>query len=227
MIIQAFILILAIAPGLLICWYIYTLDKYEKEPTWPLVIAFVIGVLLTLPAFKIEAWASSLGLDETDRLGAAFVASFIVVALTEEALKYAALCLYPSRQSFFNEPMDGIVYAIMIGMGFATVENIIYAVQYGIQTTLLRNLTAVPAHAAFAVIMGYFIGLAKFSKEGRALKWAMGFLIPFLLHGTYDFFILQEIYDGLMILALFTLGYSLFLSRRLVLLHQENSPFHD
>ncbi|HMQ46197.1 MAG TPA: PrsW family glutamic-type intramembrane protease [Saprospiraceae bacterium] len=227
MIAQILILLLAIVPGLLICWYIYKLDKYEKEPTWPLIIAFFIGVLLTLPAFKIEAWASQSGWDETAYVGTALLASFIVVALTEEALKYLALRIYPTQQSFFNEPMDGIVYAVMLGMGFATVENIIYAVRYGIETTVLRNLTAVPAHAAFAIIMGYFIGLAKFSKEGRQLKWSLGLLIPFLLHGTYDFFILQEIYDGLMILALFTLGYSLYLSRRLVLLHQENSPFHD
>ena len=56
---------------------------------------------------------------------------------------------------------DGIVYAVMIGMGFATLENIIYASRFGLETTLFRAFTAVPAHGVFAAIMGYYIGVGK------------------------------------------------------------------
>jgi RsiW-degrading membrane proteinase PrsW (M82 family) len=63
----------------------------------------------------------------------------------------------------FNEPFDGIVYAVIVSMGFATIENIIYVFQYGFATGILRLFTAVPAHAAFGILMGYFLGKAKFT----------------------------------------------------------------
>ena len=53
---------------------------------------------------------------------------------------------------------SGIVYAVMVSMGFATLENILYVYSYGYETGVLELLLAVPAHATFAVLMGYFMG---------------------------------------------------------------------
>lgn len=219
----------AVSPGLIICWYIYRMDKYEREAPLPLIITFLLGAAITYPVLKIETWASDFAWLEPGGLLVTVFSSFIVVALTEEGVKYLALLAYPFRSVFFNEPMDGIVYAVMIGMGFATLENVLYATQFGMETTLLRAFTAVPAHAAFAVIMGYFCGRAKFASTlagQRRLLW-LGFLAPLAIHGVYDFFILQESYDRLVILALVVLGASLVLSRELLLLQQERSPFRE
>lgn len=221
--------IIAVLPGLVICWYIYRMDKYEKEPPLPLLLTFLLGVAITYPVLRIETWASSLPEVGTKSLGATLFSSFIVVALSEEGVKYLALLIFPYRAAFYNEPMDGIVYAIMISMGFATLENVLYAGQFGMETTLLRAFTAVPAHAAFAVFMGYFCGLAKFAVSSRKRKslLLLGFLSPYMIHGIYDFFILQEAYDKLVVLALAVLGISLFLARELLLVQQENSPFKE
>ena len=81
-----------------------------------------------------------------------------MVALTEEA-KFIALRYYAFRNKNFNEPFDGIIYAVYISMGFAFV-NILYVSQGGMQVAILRTFTAVPAHAMFAVMMGYYAGLA-------------------------------------------------------------------
>ena len=82
------------------------------------------------------------------------------------------LLWYAYRKKEFDEPFDGIVYAVMVGMGFATVENISYVSQYGLMTGIMRLFMAVPAHASFAIIMGYFMGKARFSakKENFLLK---------------------------------------------------------
>lgn len=227
MFMETFVFALAIIPGLLICWYIYHLDKYEKESRFHLAITFAMGMAITYPVLKIESWASYSGWDNPQNVGITLISAFIVVALTEELSKYLILVAFPYSRPFFNEPMDGIVYAVMISMGFATLENILYAGRFGFETTLLRAFTAVPAHACFAIIMGYFIGRSKFAFS-RGHKWqlvSLGLLAPVAVHGAYDFFILQESYEELVLLALIILGASVYIARRFIREHQENSPF--
>lgn len=218
---------LAILPGLIICYYIYQLDKYEKESKVQLLICFVLGMLATIPIYFLERWAHHAELFSGEGLIYILFASFLIVGLGEELLKFIALFAYPFQRPFFNEPFDGIIYAVMISMGFATLENVLYANQYGIETTLLRAFTAVPAHAAFAVIVGYFVGLAKFDAQNRALLLFKGLGFAVLIHGLYDFFILQEYFEWLILLAIVVLGLSLWYANRLIKQHQVNSPFRQ
>lgn len=219
--------ILAIVPGLLICYYIYRRDKYEREARLHLILSFLLGMVITLPVMSIQSWAHQQGFDDVQHLGLTLFFSFIVVAFSEELLKFLTLMVYPFNRPFFNEPIDGIVYAVMIGMGFATLENILYANRYGFSTTLLRAFTAVPAHAVFAIILGFYAGKAKFDPKNRVRLLITGLLIAIGIHGLYDFFILQEVYEGLMILAVFTLGISIYFAQNLIKVHEDNSPFKD
>lgn len=220
-----FLILLAILPGLLLCYFIYRLDKYDKEPIWILGICFVLGMLITFPALQLETLAADYGIDESKNIGYLLISSFLVVAFSEELVKFIVLMLYPYQQKAFNEPLDGIVYAVIISMGFATVENVIYANLFGLPTTFLRSFTAVPAHAVFAVIMGYYVGLAKFDKAREYKLIATGFGGAVAIHGIYDFFILQEYYEWLMLFATLTLVISGYFSYRLIKLHRMNSPF--
>lgn len=222
-----FLVALAVTPALLICFLIYRIDLYDKESHWQLIICFVLGMLVTFPAMQLESFGESFGLNQPGHLGKLIILSFIVVGLTEELAKFAALILYAYPRKEFNEPLDGIVYAVMIAMGFATLENIIYADRFGLGTTVLRAFTAVPAHAVFAVFMGYYVGLAKFNKPKRIILIVSGVLLATVVHGLYDFFILQEYYDWLMVFATLTLSISLYFAIRLVRLHQMNSPFRE
>lgn len=222
-----FLFFLAIIPGLLICYYIYKLDRYDHEPRKILAVNFFAGVLLTIPVFKLEQWAITTGFADSGHWLAILVVAFVVVALCEELFKFLALYLYPFRQSYFNEPFDGVVYAIMIGMGFATCENLLYAYKYGLETILLRAFTAVPAHSAFAVIMGYFVGKAKFAGKDQHKYLAFGLAVPVGIHGVYDFFILQEIYEGLMLLAVLVILICLYFAVKMVRELQNESPFRE
>ena len=178
-----------------------------------------------LPAIGIQFLASNYGLDNQTHLGYLLFYVFIVIAFSEELVKAIMVFAYPYPRSFFNEPMDGIVYSMMAGMGFAVIENLIYAYNFGLETVLVRAFTAVPAHAVFAAFLGYFIGLSKFHSE---IKWKLigfGFLLAVLIHGLYDFFILQQYYDWLMGFGLITVIIGGYLSWLLIKDHRDNSPF--
>ena len=222
-----FLLTLAIVPGLIICFLIFKIDKFEREPILHLSICFLLGVLSCFPAIYLEEIGDSLGYNESEGLGNLLVFSYLIIALSEELVKYLVLIFYAVPQKDFNEPLDGILYAVMIGMGFATLENILYADRFGLQTIMVRAFTAVPAHAVFAIVMGYYVGLAKFNEKNQMKYYSLALIIPVLIHGTYDLFILQQYYEWLMILATFTLFISAFYAIRVIRLHQQNSPFKD
>jgi RsiW-degrading membrane proteinase PrsW (M82 family) len=114
--------------------------------------------------------------------------AFFKVALVEEFSKFIFIRFILYNNKNFNEPFDGIVYACMVGMGFATLENIIYVFQYGAPTGFIRIFTAVPAHATFAVLMGYFLGKAKFTHRKELYYSFLALLIPTAFHGAYDYF---------------------------------------
>lgn len=217
--------LLAILPGLIICYYIYQLDKYEKESKIELIICFVLGMLSTVPVYFLERWAHGVESSFTSHTAVILFSSFFIVGFGEEFSKFIGLLIYPFHRPFFNEPFDGIIYSVMISMGFATLENVLYANQYGFETTLLRAFTAVPAHAAFGVILGYYLGLARFNAEKRTLLLFKGLGIAVLVHGLYDFFILQQYIEWLMLLAVIVLWLALWYANRLIKLHQRNSPF--
>ena len=217
--------IVAILPALLLCVLIYFLDKYEKEDFLPMLICFGLGILCGLPTFGIQALVAKTGIEDSNHLGLLLINVFIVVAFSEELAKLVALIAYPYRKAFFNEPMDGIIYTMMIGMGFAAVENVIYANKFGMETILVRAFTAVPAHAIFAVVMGYFVGLSKFVEAKKKQYILRGFLLTVFIHGLYDFFLLQEYYDWLMVFGLVTIVLGIILSWKLIQVHRERSPF--
>jgi RsiW-degrading membrane proteinase PrsW (M82 family) len=58
--------------------------------------------------------------------------------------------------------MDGVVYGAVASLGFATLENILYVTPNGFAVAAARAFTAVPGHALLGVIMGYYVGRAKF-----------------------------------------------------------------
>ncbi len=221
------LIILSFLPGFLIILFVYFMDKYEKEDWLPISICFLLGALSTIPILQLERLGLAKSIDDPTDILSMLAYSFLFIALIEECSKYAALMIYPYRQSFFNEPFDGIIYAVAIAMGFATLENFLYASRFNLNAVVLRSFTAVPAHASFAVIQGYFAGKAKFKPEKRWQLMGAGLLTSICLHGLYDFFILQQAYKNLAVLAFFTLSVSLYLSLQLIQAHQKNSPFKE
>ncbi|MCK4749468.1 MAG: PrsW family intramembrane metalloprotease, partial [Bacteroidales bacterium] len=127
------------------------------------------------------------------QVGEAAYQAFLVAGSTEEVFKFLALYLLIWRSPSFNEKFDGIVYAVFVSLGFAAVENVLYVLEGGYQTALVRAITAVPAHALFGVTMGYYFGIAHMYTELRSGYLRRALLIPILLHGIYDFILMVGI----------------------------------
>jgi RsiW-degrading membrane proteinase PrsW (M82 family) len=188
------LLALSLAPGIAIIFYIYSKDKYDREPFENLFVSFLLGVVSTVPASlfqrhlqpELDLFVSPYSISYY------FMWAFVLVAFSEEGCKYLVLRLYSYRQKAFNEPFDGIVYSVMVSMGFATLENVMYVFEHGFATGVLRMFLSVPAHACFGVLMGYHAGLARFD-PGKA-PWHLwkGLGLAVFFHGSFDFFLFLQ-----------------------------------
>jgi RsiW-degrading membrane proteinase PrsW (M82 family)/ribosomal protein S18 acetylase RimI-like enzyme len=185
---------LAIAPGVAICLFIFHRDAYNREPKLNLIFTFLLGAATVFPA----AWIENAIIDmSANSIAQMAVRAFLLVALVEELGKFAVLRLYSYPRKSFDEPLDGIVYGVMASMGFATFENILYVTQAsqtgtGYQVAFLRMFLAVPAHATFGVLMGYFAGKAKFDSANSTMWLLKGLFWAVFFHGAYDFFLFLQ-----------------------------------
>lgn len=182
----------ASAPSLAIMIYVYWRDKFDKEPLTLLARSFFLGVLSAGVAIVLQYAADYFfPFEPGGYFTSTAIKTYLKVGLSEEWAKFILLYLFIFPNKNFDEPYDGITYAVMISMGFASFENVLYMVRYGNDVIYLRALTAVPAHATFAIGMGYYVGLAKFSKFKNAYL-VLGLLVATLMHGTYDFFLFLD-----------------------------------
>ena len=227
------LLALAIAPGLAIAIFVYEKDKLDKEPLHLLAKSFFLGLIGVVSALLLqEAGGFVYGffgqLLHWD-MGGGMTGTFghaLMVGFTEEWSKYVFLVWFAYPKKEFNEPFDGITYAVMIAMGFATLENVFYVRDSGLSVAMLRMFTAVPAHATFAVVMGYFVGLAKFKHQHFISAYKLiGLAAASLLHAAYDFFFFVENIPFMAVGGLVSLLVGVGLSLRAIRLHNRNSPF--
>lgn len=178
------VLTAAVAPGVSLLTYLYLKDRYDTEPIHMVVRMFLLGVLIVLPIVVIQR-GLQLWWGEHPILF-----SFFESAGVEEFVKWFVLYHMIYNHTEFDEPYDGIVYAASISLGFATLENVMYAIlspaTFG--TLLVRALLPVSGHALFGILMGYYMGKAKFEPKSnrRKLYIAISLALPLLLHGIYD-----------------------------------------
>jgi protease PrsW len=219
---------LALAPIFTIILFIYFKDKYKKEPFRLLFYCFIGGIISIIPPIIIENAVEFIGLEKSDNWVITAIYAIGVVGFIEELSKFFVLRIIVYKNAEFNEPFDGIVYAVLVSMGFAAVENVFYVFNSttpGI-TALIRALTAVPAHAVFAILMGFYIGMARFTFKRRRLRYLLqGIFVAVLFHGLYDFFLFQKESIYLSIMALVVLSLAVFLSLRAIKIRQRMSPF--
>lgn len=177
-----------IAPGLALLSFFYLKDQYDQEPVLTVFKAFMFGAILTFPIMFIQYVLS------VEEIGTGEIFnSFISASLLEEFFKWFILFFVIYQHADFTEPYDGIVYGASVSLGFATVENILYLLGNGLEFAFGRALLPVSSHALFGVMMGYYLGKAKFNVNGRRQYWlCYSFAAPFLLHGIYDLILHSE-----------------------------------
>jgi len=214
-------LIGALPAILAMAWFDHQ-DAKRPEPRHTLRMVALAGALSALPVIAIGELLKMLGpadlvlvaQGQSTSYGAALYMAFVVAAIPEEAVKLATVMLVVWRRPEFDERMDGITYGARAGLGFAAVENVAYLLllpgSLSDYVTLFigRAILAVPGHATWGAIGGYFAAVRRFDGKGPGLLG--GFLIAVLLHGSYDAWLFSApiaIRDGLTFLALGVAGF--------------------
>ncbi len=218
------LLFCAVAPAILLCAFIYKIDKYEKEPFYLLALSLFYGTLLTCVIIPCEVYIINR-LNTDSNFYYAFYMSFIAISPVEEGFKFLVLYMLLRFNSNLNEPVDGIVYAVFISLGFALIENIFYVFNPqlgGYTTALARAIFSLPGHGIFGVFMGYLFSIGIFKDNKLYMLYA--FLCPYILHGIYDFIIFIK--SPLFFIPFFAfISYLWIKSAQLINKHIQSSPF--
>ncbi len=214
----------ALLPAVFLCIYVFRKDRAEKEPWWLLGLLLLSGVLVSFPVATVSEWLRKLATDiflpfTTVVDGSNYldgwlfdlytvVDKFIAVAMVEEGFKWLVLLAFTKKNKNYNSLFDGIIYSVFISLGFAGFENLLYTFKFGMETALLRTVTAVPIHLFCGVSMGYYltwyyikrsaginekrlIELGAIEKNTKHLPagrfFVMSVVMPSLAHGFYNF----------------------------------------
>lgn len=204
------LLITAVTPGIALGLIFYLFDRHDREPIRVLLKVFMLGIISVIPTIIVENLLISFNIFG-GIFGAAYTA-FIVAGFTEEYMKRRVVLKHVYNNPVFNEKLDGIVYCVMSALGFATIENIMYVVFRFSDVEsigLYRAILSVPAHMLFAVTMGYYLSLAKFSAtlEQNRYYFKKSLTIPVILHGIFDFILMS----GIELLMLLFIPFVIFL----------------
>ena len=188
-------LLITIAPSILILLYFFLSDKF-KEPKGTVFLVFFLGILICLPAGILNSFIYENFNNNTETVER-LLGSFLGPAWTEELLKLFILYAIVLKRKEFNEPMDGIVYGVVVSLGFATYENYDYVYrlalewkEYGItqqEVAIWRSYSAVPMHGLNGCLMGFYLGKYVFTGDKKFLGYS--FFVPFLMHGIYNYYV--------------------------------------
>lgn len=188
------LLLLALIPPIALLIYIWRVDKIEHEPIATVMKVLIFGALSGMVAGVIEQVLNYpisflFGNNKDVYL---IAENFIGVALVEEGVKMFVIMKVVWSHRDYDYMFDGIVYGAAASLGFAALENVLYAFSFGFETVLLRAITAIPGHTIFGVFMGFLISQAKCQQYrknhgSKGFYLFMAIALPTILHGFYDY----------------------------------------
>jgi protease PrsW len=190
---------LGILQAVIYLLFIRAIDLYEREPLRYVIPVFLWGfaVATTVSLFFNTLFRLTLS-SVTSARTASFFTAVVEAPVVEECSKGAALLLiffiaYLARRRSglveFSGVMDGIVYGSAVGFGFAIAEDLLYGLQFGPETFIVRRIFGGFAHASFTSLTGIGIGLIPWV-HNRALKIILpmlGLSGAIFLHAAFNF----------------------------------------
>jgi len=197
--------LIALVPGIFWIWFYRRKDK-NPEPRKLIIKVFLVGMAITLPAIVFEyATEFFFPFFNVANLFTIVASSLLIVAPIEEYLKYYVVKKIALRNKAFDEPIDGVIYGVVAGLGFASLENLIVISAEGQDIIILRFATATLMHAITTGIVGYYLSMYKFSKEEAKKKYPVwkGLIIAITIHGIYNSIVSTQTVLTLFILIAF------------------------
>jgi RsiW-degrading membrane proteinase PrsW (M82 family) len=186
-------LIILFAPVLFWAAYHYYHDRHKPEPLHYLFLTYVLGIGAGYLSTLGYQGLTYIGLDvdvfdlaQNNKLGLLLYSVF-VIGVEEELIKFLPFWLICIRLHHFDEPIDGIIYASFIALGFATHENYYYLqILHGLEA-IGRAAASPLVHILFSSIWGYFCSRAIMRKKPLWPAALMGVALAAVVHGLYDF----------------------------------------
>lgn len=204
--------LLSLLPVVLLFWAYYLRERTPTVPGRVITRFFAAGMFTVLPALVLETGAHTVvgevspvlasaffaeffALNVARDLFLAFLVSFMVIALVEEGLRYLFLRLLFARSEEINQTVDGLQVGVASGIGFAFVENTLYFLRLLERLDFdtlavvffLRFLISTFGHIAFGGVMGLELTHALARPLERRSRLVRAFVLPWAMHGLFDF----------------------------------------
>jgi RsiW-degrading membrane proteinase PrsW (M82 family) len=208
---------IALIPGIFWVWFYRREDKKNPEPRNLIIKVFLWGMAITVPAVAFEFAADFfIPFTTSEKFYILAFASLFIIAPIEEYFKYFVIKKKAYSNPAFDEPLDGVIYGVVAGLGFASLENILVIFSEGQNAIILRFATATLMHAVTSGIVGYYLGIAKFIKQKDKEKSliSQGLIIAILLHGLYNIVVsIQTVFTLILTVLLLVVMYLILASK--------------
>lgn len=194
--------------GISVMWAVYLrqLDIYEPEKWHHLLLVFIGGCITTFLVFPISGWINAQGFVLNGEIVNDFLYCTISIGMVEEFVKIIPFLVILRFKKIVNEPYDYLLYASISALGFAFIENTLYIQKSSFFAINGRALMSTVAHMTFSAVIGYSYLMASYRPPGKGLHYIVGgFLLASLMHGFYDFWLINPIvkpFNGLSYLFL-------------------------
>ena len=232
---QSFLYLATILPPIFLGIIIWKSDKFP-EPGKFLVASFLLGVSISFPLHllimisedhiapllglnleSITAWNEGAWKDDNAvyPAGERIFMSFFRAAFLEEGIKFALLIFFCVRLADLNEPMDAIIYAAAIGLGYAAMENLGYLNSGNLETAWTLSIVKVRyipliMHLGFGVLMGWLLSLNLFEERSpfkRRVMLILALAVPVVLHGSYNYLRAGDVFPIIISIAIIGIIY--------------------
>ncbi|MBI3458830.1 PrsW family intramembrane metalloprotease [Candidatus Azambacteria bacterium] len=191
-------------------WLLYFLKQDDhQEPKLIITEVFILGMISTFLAFLLQKTFianASFGLNSGD------FRFWFILAFIEEIAKFVFLYFRLSHEKEFDEIVDAMIYMVVISLGFAALENILYLSQIIpfqlpaiLNLTISRFLGATIIHALSSAFCGYFWALSLLYHRNHESLVFLGLLSATVLHTFFNYSILNKEYFLTILLLVFSL----------------------
>ena len=186
-------LLIGIVPTLLWLWFWLKEDNLHPEPRSILAISFIAGCTSVIIAIIAEGFLKEIVVANENYL-------YIAWAFTEEILKFIALAIVALRSKYMDEPIDAMIYAITVALGFSAVANTLFIlfstgteeISRVIITSNLRFLGATLVHVVSSASIGFMIGLSFYRNAFvKVIGVIIGVILATVLHASFNLAIIN------------------------------------
>jgi len=186
-----FALLAGLLPSLIWLWF-WIREDSNAEPRWLIVATFLGGFLAVIAAIFAEKYIAGLAIDSSLR--------YTLWAGVEEIFKFIAVAVIALNTDYNDEPIDAMVYCIVVALGFAALENTLFLFQplaggeiaQSIVTGNMRFMGATLVHIVSSAVVGFGLGFVFYRGYiAKTIAIIVGLASAITLHTAFNLSIIN------------------------------------